>query len=99
MRSGASHRAAMQNNATNSFETYLENLLKNNPRLAVTPPEFGSFFGRSGTWALRKLYEGRIKKLRGDGRILIPIAEAVRLAAELEAHGGARTEKKKGGVK
>lgn len=55
-------------------------------RLAYSPAELAALFGRSATWAYRLLYANRIKRLAGNGRILIPKSEIERLLSETTFH-------------
>jgi hypothetical protein len=56
-------------------------------RLAATPAEFAAMFGRHATWGYRQLYAGRVKTIRGAGRLLIPLKEIERFAADTIKHG------------
>jgi len=47
-------------------------------RVAITPEEFGAQFGRSASWAYRRIYAGQIKVLHGFRPRLIPITEVHR---------------------
>lgn len=51
-----------------------------------TPAEFAALFGRSATWAYRRLYDGSIRRLKGSPRILIPKSEMMRFLQNLESH-------------
>jgi len=46
-----------------------------NQRLGFSPKEFGEANGRSGTWAYRQIYAGRIKPISDCGRLIIPRSE------------------------
>lgn len=53
-------------------------------KVALTPAEFASLFGKSQSWGYRQLYSGKVKALTGYGRVLIPASEVDRL---LESSG------------
>ena len=55
-------------------------------RPVLTPAEFAAQFGRTKTFAYRLLYSGKIKKLAGTGRILIPKSELERFLADIKTH-------------
>ena len=55
-------------------------------RAVLAPAEFAAQFGRSKTFTYRLLYAGKIKKLAGSGRILIPKAELERFLADITTH-------------
>lgn len=44
-------------------------------RLAYSPGEFATLFGKSQTWGYRQIYAGKVKAITEHGRILIPKAE------------------------
>jgi hypothetical protein len=48
-------------------------------RLAFSPKEFASFYGRHPSWAYRLLYANKLKAVTELGRILIPASEMERL--------------------
>ncbi|MDF1815631.1 MAG: helix-turn-helix domain-containing protein [Verrucomicrobiales bacterium] len=48
-------------------------------KVALTPAEFASLFGKSQSWGYRQLYAGKVKALTGYGRVLIPASEVERL--------------------
>jgi hypothetical protein len=48
------------------------------PRVAITPAEFGARFGKSQTWAYRRIYAGKVKVIPGCRPQLIPISEVER---------------------
>jgi hypothetical protein len=48
-------------------------------RLAYTPAEFASLFGKHPVWAYRRLYAGDIKALANVGNLMIPRTEVERL--------------------
>lgn len=41
--------------------------------------EFAELFGKSRTWAYRRMYAGDIKVLRGMGKTMVPSTEVERL--------------------
>ena len=41
-------------------------------RVAFTPSEFASLFGRHPTWAYRQLYSGRLRAITSMGRVFDP---------------------------
>lgn len=47
-------------------------------RVAITPAEFGARFGKSQTWAYRRIYAGKVKVIPGCRPQLIPITEVAR---------------------
>lgn len=56
-------------------------------RVAFTPIEFASLFGREKTFTYRLLYKGKIKCIKpGNGRILIPANEVQKLIGEAKAY-------------
>ena len=57
-------------------------------RAALTPNEFAAVMGRQTTWGYRAIYSGRVKIIRGMGRIMIPQSEVKRLLADLETYTG-----------
>ena len=58
-------------------------------RAAYSPVEFAALFGRSATWAYRRLYEGAIQAVKIGGRMMIPATEADKLIkAEPVSFGG-----------
>ena len=44
-------------------------------RVACSPGEFATLFGKSQTWGYRQIYAGKVKTITDHGRILIPAAE------------------------
>jgi hypothetical protein len=44
-------------------------------RVAFSPGEFATLFGKSQTWGYRQIYAGKVKAITQHGRILIPAAE------------------------
>ena len=44
-------------------------------KVAFTPVEFATLFGKERTWAYRQLYAGRVKAITEYGRTLIPRVE------------------------
>lgn len=62
-------------------------------RLAATLAEFAAMFGRDATWGYRQLYAGRVKTIRGAGRLLIPLKEIERFAADTITYGETEASK------
>lgn len=56
-------------------------------RLALSPAEFAALFGRSPTWAYRKIYQGLIKPISDCGRLLIPRSEVDSFLARKAEYG------------
>ena len=54
---------------------------RNISRAAYSPAEFAKRFGRSQTWAYRRLYEGAIDAVKIGGRLMIPAGEEQKLLA------------------
>ena len=50
-------------------------------RIAITPKEFGARFGKSQTWAYRRIYAGKVKVIPGCRPQLIPVTEVERFLA------------------
>lgn len=48
-------------------------------RVAFSPGEFATLFGKSQTWGYRQIYAGKVKAITEHGRILIPAAEVERI--------------------
>jgi hypothetical protein len=59
-------------------------------RVAITPEEFAAKFGRSVTWAYRRIYEGKVKVIPGMRPMLIPVAEVGRFLKRARVYNGAR---------
>jgi hypothetical protein len=51
-------------------------------RAAYTPSEFAALFGHEQTWGYRQIYAGKVKVIRGHGRMMIPKSEVERLQQE-----------------
>jgi len=51
----------------------------NQGRAAYSAEEFAALFGKSKTWAYRRIYAGDVKILRGLGTLMIPVGEVERL--------------------
>lgn len=59
-------------------------------RLAYTPTEFASLFGKQKVWGYRQIYKGRVKVLKTVGQILVPRSEVERILAGCEEYGAAK---------
>jgi hypothetical protein len=57
-------------------------------KVALTPTEFASLFGRSGNWTYRQIYAGKIKVISTLGRIMVPRSEVDRVLEEREIYSG-----------
>ena len=57
-------------------------------RVAFSPGEFATLFGKSQTWGYRQIYAGKVKTITQHGRILIPAAEVERILAEAGIYNG-----------
>lgn len=57
-------------------------------RVAFSPGEFASLFGKSQTWGYRQIYAGKVKAITEHGRILIPAKEVERLLASAGIYNG-----------
>lgn len=44
-------------------------------RVAFSPTEFASLFGKSQTWGYRQIYAGKVKAITDHGRVMIPASE------------------------
>jgi hypothetical protein len=51
-------------------------------RAAFTPSEFAALFGHEQSWGYRQIYAGKVKVIRGHGRMMIPRGEVERLQQE-----------------
>ena len=56
-----------------------------------TPKEFGALFGRSATWAYRRIYSGAVFTIGSAGNYCIPLEEVDRFAGNVRAHNGQRS--------
>jgi hypothetical protein len=68
-------------------------------RVAFSPGEFASLFGKSQTWGYRQIYAGKIKTVSELGRILIPAAEVERVLGKAGVYNGLKPKVQKGGQK
>jgi hypothetical protein len=68
-------------------------------RVAFSPGEFASLFGKSQTWGYRQIYAGKVKTVTELGRILIPAAEVERVLGKAGAYNGLKPKVLKGGQK
>ena len=57
-------------------------------RVAFSPGEFATLFGKSQTWGYRQIYAGKVKTITQHGRILIPAADVERILAEAGIYNG-----------
>ena len=57
-------------------------------RVAFTPKEFATMFGKSQTWGYRQIYAGKVKTITQHGHTLIPAAEVERILAEAGNYNG-----------
>jgi hypothetical protein len=68
-------------------------------RVAFSPGEFASLFGKSQTWGYRQIYAGKVKTVTELGRILIPAGEVERVLGKAGAYNGLKPKVSKGGQK
>lgn len=68
-------------------------------RVAFSPGEFASLFGKSQTWGYRQIYAGKVKTVTELGRILIPAAEVERVLGKAGTYNGLKPKVPKGGQK
>ncbi|MDQ2867404.1 MAG: hypothetical protein M3R59_03180 [Verrucomicrobiota bacterium] len=59
-----------------------------NERLAFSPAEFASLFGKQTVWGYRQIYNGNVKVITTLGRRLIPRSEVDRILAEAKQFTG-----------
>lgn len=57
-------------------------------RVAFSPGEFASLFGKSQTWGYRQIYAGKVKAITEHGRILIPAKEVERVLESAGIYNG-----------
>ena len=57
-------------------------------RVAFSPGEFATLFGKEQTWGYRQIYAGKVKTITEHGRILIPAAEVERILGEAGIYNG-----------
>ena len=57
-------------------------------RVAWSPGEFASLFGKSQTWGYRQIYAGKVKATTEHGRILIPAAEVENILQKAGVYDG-----------
>lgn len=57
-------------------------------RVAFSPSEFATLFGKSQTWGYRQIYAGKVKTITEHGRILIPAAEVERILGTAGIYDG-----------
>lgn len=57
-------------------------------RVAFSPAEFATLFGKSQTWGYRQIYAGKVKTITEHGRILIPAAEVERILGTAGIYDG-----------
>lgn len=63
-------------------------------KVALTPIEFASLFGREKTWAYRLLWGGKIMSIPEAGQILIPTSEVARFCSSATRFHGLRRMRK-----
>ncbi len=68
-------------------------------RVAFSPGEFASLFGKSQTWGYRQIYAGKVKTVTELGRILIPAVEVERVLGKAGTYDGLKPKVPKGGRK
>ncbi len=68
-------------------------------RVAFSPGEFASLFGKSQTWGYRQIYAGKVKTVTEIGRILIPAAEVERILGKAGTYNGLKPKVAKRGNK
>ena len=68
-------------------------------RVAFSPGEFASLFGKSQTWGYRQIYAGKVKTVTELGRILIPAVEVERVLGKAGTYNGLKPKVAKGGQK
>jgi hypothetical protein len=62
-------------------------------KIALTPTEFATLFGRHFNWTYRQIYAGKIKVISNFGRIMIPRSEVDRLLQQREIYSGKKKSK------
>ena len=55
---------------------------------ALSPTQFGARFGRSASWAYRRIYAEQIKVIKPGGRIMIPCSEVETLLNDAHLYSG-----------
>lgn len=55
-------------------------------RAAMTPAEFGAKYGKSSHWTYRLIYDGAIRVIKPNGRIMIPVGEIERINSTAHVH-------------
>ena len=68
-------------------------------RAGYSLDEFAYIFGKSRTWAYRRMYAGDIRVIRGMGAIIVPATEVERLQGEAGVAERRTRRKSKGGSK
>ena len=63
-------------------------------RVAFSPGEFATLFGKQQTWGYRQIYAGKVKAITDHGRILIPAAEVDRILAKAGTYDGLKVKVK-----
>ena len=63
-----------------------ENNFTKDNRAAMTPAEFGALYGKSPHWSYRLIYDGTIRVIKPNGRIMIPVGEIERLNSTAHVH-------------
>ena len=57
-------------------------------RVAYSPGEFATLFGKSQTWGYRQIYAGKVNAITQHGRILIPAKEVERVLESAGIYNG-----------
>jgi hypothetical protein len=68
------------------YRTMEKNHFTKDNRAAMTPAEFGALYGKSPTWSYRLIYDGTIRVIKPNGRIMIPVGEIERLNGTAHFH-------------
>jgi hypothetical protein len=62
-------------------------------KVAFSPSEFASLFGRHPSWGYRQLYAGRVTAITSLGRVLIPKSELERVLSLAQPYNPKRKPK------
>lgn len=57
-------------------------------RVAYSPGEFATLFGKSQTWGYRQIYGGKVNAITEHGRILIPAKEVEKVLESAGIYSG-----------
>lgn len=67
------------------FRDMATTLNKKTPdRVAYDFDEFARLFGRDRTWTYRQVNAGKVRVIRGYGKMMIPVSEVERITGEVE---------------